>query len=288
MSISRDYESPLCLATEEPGVYVLETPTDDARAAELLPEQTESAESSGHLYGVWDDDTLVGAVRTANDESEAKTGAITFGLDPDFTGCGYATLAVRAITAHGLTHYRKLRATTDAQNTRAAAVLRRSGYIQSPTSDTELQFETQDPELAALTTAVIKMRATNGSEGGLTDSANLDFESGSLERLIKKASGSKNRALQTALEAAIAYLQTHPLDSASERLVSLGSREPTINGGRISLWRLKPSMAPDLKFGSLLHGTRIIYGLVDNPQTDSKTLAIFDIIARGDFAKKYN
>lgn len=299
MSITQ--EAPTYLATNEPGVFLAEMSIHDrediaatmlASSGLILPETSLGVTATAtkininkRIMGIWDDDTLVGAVSLMEDKSP-DSGTVEFWLDPSFTGCGYATTALLAVTKHALKSLRSVSATIADNNDKAAKVLMRANYEEVSSDAGTLTYEARAGKAPTMKAGVMKMRATNGSEGGFTNSAVLDLEPDALEHLIKKYSGSKNKSMQGALAGAVDYLKENPLTGAADRVRGLGGNEPTINNSKVGIWRLKPSDAPGLKHGAMLRDVRILYGIIDGPN-DEKVLAILDIIHRGDFEKKY-
>lgn len=294
MSSIHTLETPLYLMTDEPGVYLAEISTHDITSIESTiaaatldyPTIDITHDTSRRLLGVWDDDTLVGAVSLKEDESEGAN-VIDFWTNSDFANLGYATIAIQAATKYALQDLPKVRAHVGTTNEMAKHILEKVGYSQVANHAGELTFENSITDFPALNAGVLKMRATNGADGsrGGTDSAVIEQDSDAIGRMIRKFSGTKNRAMQDALGDAVAYLTNNPLSLGSEKVQGIGGNEPTVNGGRVSVWRLKPSDVPTLKSG-LLRNIRIVYGM---SAVDGKNiLAIMDIIQRGDFAKKYN
>ncbi len=299
MSITQ--EAPTYLVTNEPGVFLAEMSIHDREnvvttmlaASGLLPPETSLGTTATatqndinkKIMGIWDDDTLVGAVSLMKDESP-DSGTIEFWLDPSYTGCGYATTALLAVTKHAFKSLRSVNATIAEHNDKAANVLKRANYEEVSSDAGTLTYEARAEKTPTMKAGVMKMRATNGSEGGFTNSAVLDLDPAALEHLIKKYSGSKNKSMQGALAGAVDYLRENPFIGAADRVRGLGGNEPTINNSKVGIWRLKPSDAPGLKHGAMLRDVRILYGIIDGPN-DEKILAVLDIIHRGDFAKKY-
>lgn len=287
-------EVSLYLATEEPGVYLAEMAAQDRThldhtIASSLDGQPQPSIDVMHdpnrrVLGVWDDDTLVGAVGLKEDE----VATIDFWTGRDYEGLGYATIAVRAATKYALRESSSIRATLANRDAKAVRVLEKAGYKPVGDSADMLTFEYAADTEGIYRTGVIKMRATNGSDGthGTTDSAVIEQHPDARSRFIKKFSGSKNRALYDALTEAIDYATRHPLGAGSKKVQGIKGAEPTIGGHRVAIWRLKPSDVPSLQCARALRDVRILYGIVDD--TDGqKVLALLDIIRRGDFAKKY-
>ncbi len=292
--MSIGYEAPFFIPTAQEGVFLTGVlPCDHDTVMEtiglatqqnVLARETEFP-ASQRMVGVWDTDTLVGAARFTEKDSRENAAQLEFWTHPEYTSCGYATLAVSALTEHLLHSFESVDSVVSEAQPAAARVLLKSHYTHIEDLGSSARFAISREKSKKLPVAVIKMRATNGSEGTLTDDSTLDTDPSALDRIIKKYAGAKNKVLQQALHSSVDYLRENPLSPASEKIQSLQQRQPYINGRRIPIFRFKPYEAPNLNH-TALRRTRIIYGLVDIGESQN-AVSILDILHREDMARKY-
>ncbi|MFY9227746.1 MAG: GNAT family N-acetyltransferase [Candidatus Microsaccharimonas sp.] len=75
--------------------------------------------------GIWSDEQFVGFIKVTVGEAGAEIG---YWMDSAYTGMGYATHAVRALTSFAKDHHDVVYATAHAENVASRRVLQKSGY----------------------------------------------------------------------------------------------------------------------------------------------------------------
>lgn len=84
-------------------------------------------ESGDGQFGIWVDDRLVGTVAYQTKHSDTEA-AIGISLDKDATGRGYATSAIKALTAYAMTRFNRVYAEVETNNASSMKLLKRAGY----------------------------------------------------------------------------------------------------------------------------------------------------------------
>lgn len=147
--------SPLVVATEREGLVLRELATEQDDLAyfrsvinsrrhlmEFEPDIVEKYQSLADVLeartnpsikdklrlGIWAADEFAGSINLIPEDDKAEIG---YWLDVDHTGNGYATSAVRALSAHGLERHERIYAKVKDANARSADVLVRSGFEQT-------------------------------------------------------------------------------------------------------------------------------------------------------------
>lgn len=82
----------------------------------------------GNRMVLWKKDRFAGYAEIRPDEYEGETAEIGYWMDDGYTGKGYATLAVKAITAHYERLYSQLSAVVMIGNIASERVLEKAGY----------------------------------------------------------------------------------------------------------------------------------------------------------------
>jgi RimJ/RimL family protein N-acetyltransferase len=84
-------------------------------------------ESGDGQFAIWYEDRYVGTVAYQVEHSDTEA-AIGISLDKDETGRGFATAAMKALTAYAVTRFDRVYAEVEVDNTNSIKLLTRSGY----------------------------------------------------------------------------------------------------------------------------------------------------------------
>lgn len=88
--------------------------------------------------GIFQSNTFVGSADLGEQERGQELG---YWLDERYTGRGYATIAVNALSAYAIGLYGKVVARSDLDNHRSHKVLLRSGFHETDRTDEKVFFE---------------------------------------------------------------------------------------------------------------------------------------------------
>lgn len=102
----------------------------------LIPENPDKLR-----LGIWDTDDFVGSINLIPEEDKAEIG---YWIDRRFTGCGYATIAIRALSNFAAKRFSNIYTEVKVDNEASAKVLERAGFNKTSENHRFLTYTFED------------------------------------------------------------------------------------------------------------------------------------------------